>query len=174
IPHAGCVTLDPVQALAYARTRKLQYFEDGAWHFDGTGDLGRISRQQDFMRRAIARAIEKGIRNPITLNSLIDVGIGNVTIDTGLSADDIFALGRRFRSFNPDSLQTMSLDVVDDVVNGAAILRLQDTEANQRRIDLFKGIGGGEDADQAASVRVAVDNGTGTTGEATEAADALA
>jgi polyisoprenyl-teichoic acid--peptidoglycan teichoic acid transferase len=174
IPRAGCVTLDPVQALAYARTRKLQYFEDGAWHFDGTGDLGRISRQQDFMRRAIARAIEKGIRNPITLNSLIDVGIGNVTIDTALSADDMFALGRRFRSFNPASLQTMSLDVLNDVVNGAAVLRLQDTEANQRRIDLFKGIGGGEGADQAASVRVAVDNGTGTTGEATEVADALA
>jgi polyisoprenyl-teichoic acid--peptidoglycan teichoic acid transferase len=173
VPHAGCVSLDPTQALAYARSRSLQYYEDGGWHVDGTGDLGRISRQQEFIRRAMQRAIEKGIRNPITLNSLVDVGIGNVTVDTELSADDIFALGRRFRSFNPESLQTMSLDVYDDVVNGQQILRLQDTEANQRRIDIFKGVGG-QGSDQATSVRVAVNNGTGTTGQATEVAEGFA
>ncbi len=66
----------------------------------------------------------------------------------------------------------MSLDVYDDVVNGAAILRLQDTEANQERLDIFKGLGEGAGG-QAGTVRVAINNGTGDTGQATEVAEGL-
>ncbi|MET1050054.1 MAG: LCP family protein, partial [Acidimicrobiales bacterium] len=146
IPHPGCVTLDPEQALAFARSRHLEYSEDGGatYAVDGTGDLGRISRQQAFLRRAIQRAIDKGVRNPITLNSLVDVGIGAVgALDTELSADDLITLGTAFRNFQPDELQTMTLDVYDDVVNGLSVLRLQDTEANQERLDIFKGLGSG-------------------------------
>jgi len=43
IPDAGCVTLDPVQALAYARSRAFEVRRDGHWEVDGSGDLGRIS-----------------------------------------------------------------------------------------------------------------------------------
>ncbi|HYF47117.1 MAG TPA: LCP family protein, partial [Acidimicrobiales bacterium] len=83
IPNAGCVTLGRDQALAFTRSRHLEYYEDGEWHVDGTGDLGRITRQQAFIRRAIQRAIDKGARNPITLNSLVNVGIDTVSaIDT--------------------------------------------------------------------------------------------
>jgi LCP family protein required for cell wall assembly len=176
IPHAGCVTLDPVQALAFARSRHLEYSEDGGatYAVDGTGDLGRISRQQAFLRRAIQRAIDKGVRNPITLNSLVNVGVDAVgALDTELTADDLITLGTAFRSFQPDQLQTMTLDVSDDFVNGQSILRLQDTEANQARIDIFKGLGGGAGG-EAGSVRVAINNGTGAVGQATEVADRLA
>ena len=66
----------------------------------------------------------------------------------------------------------MSLDVYDDNVNGAAILRLQDTEANQERIDIFKGLGDGARG-ESGSVRVAINNGTGASGQATEVAAGL-
>ena len=176
IPSAGCVTLDPNQALAFSRSRHLEYYEDGSWHTDGTGDLGRISRQQAFVRQSIQRAIDKGVRNPITLNSLVNVGIDTVTqIDNQLTPDDLITLGRAFDTFEPDDLQTMSLDVYDDSVNGASILRLQDTEANQERFDIFKGVGqAGTGSTPAASVRVAINNGTGATGQATEVAEAFA
>ena len=176
IPHPGCVTLDPEQALAFARSRHLEYSEDGGatYAVDGTGDLGRISRQQAFLRRAIQRAIDKGVRNPITLNSLVDVGIGAVgALDSELSADDLITLGTAFRSFQPDELQTMTLDVYDDVVNGLSVLRLQDTESNQERLDIFKGLGSGA-VGESGSVRVAINNGTGATGQATAVADSLA
>jgi LCP family protein required for cell wall assembly len=176
IPNAGCVTLDPDQALAFSRSRHLEYYEDGSWHVDGTGDLGRISRQQAFIRQSIQRAIDKGVRNPITLNSLVNVGIDTVTaLDSQLTADDLITLGRAFDSFEADDLQTMSLDVYDDNVNGASVLRLQDTEENQQRLDIFKGVGDpATGASPTNSVRVAINNGTGATGQATEVADEFA
>ena len=72
LPTAGCQMLDESQALAYARSRHLQWQDaDGDWHYDGTGDLGRIKRQQDFVRRTISQAIAKGARNPATLARLV-------------------------------------------------------------------------------------------------------
>jgi LCP family protein required for cell wall assembly len=176
IPNAGCVTLDPDQALAFSRSRHLEYYEDGSWHVDGTGDLGRISRQQAFVRHAIQRAIDKGVRNPIQLNTLVNVGIDTVTaVDSELTPDDLLTLGRAFNTFEPDDLQTMTLDVYDDSINGASILRLQDTEANQERFDIFKGVGDpATGASPTNSVRVAINNGTGASGQATDVADAFA
>lgn len=176
ITNAGCVTLDADQALAFSRSRHLEYYEDGGWYVDGTGDLGRISRQQAFIRRSIQRAIDKGIRNPIQLNTLVNVGLDTVSaVDTRLTPDDLITLGRAFSTFEADDLQTMTLDVYDDSINGASILRLQDTEANQQRLDIFKGVGeAATGSSPATSVRVAVNNGTGSTGEATEVADGFA
>ena len=76
IPYAGCWTLDGTQALAFARARKdYQVFRDGEWQLDPSGDLGRINRQQYFLRVALKRAISKGIRNPATLRRLVDIGV---------------------------------------------------------------------------------------------------
>lgn len=167
----GCVTLEPDQALAYARSRAFEYQDETGWHTDGTGDLGRISRQQDFIRRAIQRAVVKGIRNPVTLNQLIDVGIGNVTVDDTLTAQDIFTLGKRFRTFEPTALETHSLDVYDDLINGAQVLRMADDETNQATLDIFRGVA--VNAEDPASVQVEVLNGSGTSGQADTVNDDL-
>jgi LCP family protein required for cell wall assembly len=173
IPNTGCVTLDSDQALAFSRSRHLEYFEDGSWHADLANDLGRISRQQAFIRASIQRAIDKGIRNPITLNSLVNVGIDTVTaVDTELTPDDLIDLGTAFRSFAPEDLRTMTLDVYDDTINGAEVLRMQDTQANQDRLDIFKDLG--DDDSEAGSVRIAINNGSGTANQATDVADAFA
>lgn len=161
---AGCVTLEPDQALAYARSRSFEYQDETGWHTDGTGDLGRISRQQDFIRRAIQRAVVKGIRNPVTLNQLIDVGVGNVTVDDTLTAQDVFTLGKRFRTFEPTALETHSLEVFDDLINGAQVLRMSDTDENQAVLDIFRGVA--INAEDPASVQVEVLNGSGTSGQA--------
>ncbi|HEY8058877.1 MAG TPA: LytR C-terminal domain-containing protein, partial [Acidimicrobiales bacterium] len=95
-----------------------------------------------------------------------------VQIDSDLAVGDFVQLGRKFRSFNDDTLQTLTLDVSDDNVNGSSILRLQDTAANERRIGIFRGQGGAG-ADQAPTISVVVHNGTGTDGQAGEAADGL-
>ena len=102
------------------------------------------------------------------------MGIDTVTaVDTELTPDDLIDVGTAFRSFSPEDLRTMTLDVYDDNINGAAILRLQDTEANQERLDLFKGLGEGSGG-EAGAVRVAVNNGTGVSGQATVVADEFA
>ena len=54
ITEAGCTTLDGEQALGFARARHLEYKDaKGKWKTDPTGDLGRITRQQIFMRKVI-------------------------------------------------------------------------------------------------------------------------
>ena len=49
------------------------------------GDLGRIQRQQDFVRRVLKKANEKarGL-NALAISRLVDSGIKNVQIDKGL------------------------------------------------------------------------------------------
>ena len=157
VPEAGCVTLDPVQALAFARSRTYEVRRDGRWEVDGSGDLGRISRQQDFIRRALHRAFQRGARNPAVLADLVQVGTEAVTIDGTLTPAALLELGQRFRSFDPETLVTYGLPVFDDVRGGAEVLRL-DTVTAQPVLDVFRG----EDPNRVApdNTVVQVRNGT--------------
>ncbi|HET6949966.1 MAG TPA: LCP family protein [Acidimicrobiales bacterium] len=167
----GCRKLDPTEALAYVRSRHYEEFIDGRWVEDPRSDLGRIARQQDFIRRALRRAIDRGARNPGTLDQLIDVGLSGITVDGGLTAGDIFDLGTRFRSFDPDSLLTYSVSGTPGVVNGAQILRLIEGPETEATLAIFRG-GTGTDL-VPASVRLTVRNGTGTSRQGADATAAL-
>src|SRR3546814_18364769 len=123
----------PTRTPSALRSRQYEQYVDGRWRTDPTADLGRISRQQDFIVRSLRRAVSKGIRNPVTLDNLIDVALDTVTVDDVLTADDIAHLGVRFRSFDPNSLALHSLAVEDDVVGGALVLRLR-ARSEERRV----------------------------------------
>src|SRR5215207_9744647 len=67
VPTTGCFTFDGDHALAYVRSRHYEYEDppgSGNWQGDITSDLGRISRQQDFIRRVLARVLAQGALNP--------------------------------------------------------------------------------------------------------------
>ena len=51
---------------------------------DQTADLGRITRQQIFIRRAVSKAVSKGLTNPVVLNDLVSAGVDNVRLDGNL------------------------------------------------------------------------------------------
>lgn len=128
--HPGCVTLDGRSALAFARARHLQYWEDGGFEYDGTGDLGRISRQQVFVRRVLDRASDRGFGNPITMKRLIEVGVDNVTLDGGLSVGTLIGIGERFADFDSDDLQTFTVPATPFTTDGgAAVLDMDRTAA---------------------------------------------
>lgn len=56
-PKTGCVNLDPAPALAYVRSRFMQWYRNGRWQYvDTIPDIGRISRQQDYFRRLMQKA----------------------------------------------------------------------------------------------------------------------
>jgi LCP family protein required for cell wall assembly len=170
IQETGCVNLDGSDALAYVRSRHYQTFEDGRWRSDPSSDLGRISRQQDFIVRALRRAVDQGVRNPVTLDRVVNAALGAVTLDDLLTADDIIDLGRVFRSFDPNDLDLHSLPVVNGTAGGASILRLLDEPA-QPTLDLFRGT---DVADLGpGDVRVQVLNGSGVTGQAGATGSAL-
>lgn len=170
----GCVTMDGYQALAFARGRHLQYrdLDSGEWETDPSGDLGRIARQQFFLRRALDRVLDL---NPttdlLTFNRLLGVAVDSVAVDAGLSNDDIRELADRFSNFDPESIVNYSLPVVEDS-DGAlgSVLLLEEREA-QPTLNVFRGLP--PDAVSPGDVLVEVQNGSGVENQATDTAAAL-
>ncbi|MGD9795075.1 MAG: LCP family protein [Acidimicrobiia bacterium] len=136
ISQPGCATLNGVQALAYARSRHLQWNDGKKWRTDGTGDLGRISRQQDFIRRAMKRAVEQVSGNPLGVAPMVDAATGNVTVDNNLSNGDLLSLARRFASIGASGLTTYTFPASPKTVSGAAVL-IPDTAAAAPILSLF-------------------------------------
>jgi len=175
IKAAGCAHLDGFQALAWARSRHFEELEGGRWQSDPTGDLGRIQRQQDFIRRMLKKAL--ATRNPIKVNQLIGIGIKNVSIDQQMSSGDILRLAGKFHSLNPDTVDMATLPTTPFTtrIGGltADVLRLKQPDA-QTFIDRVNGIEQPPPAEvKPEGVRVRVLNGTGAAGLAAQVSVAL-
>ncbi|MFN0025836.1 MAG: LCP family protein [Acidimicrobiales bacterium] len=172
IPEPGCVTLRGAQALAYARSRHYERYdaEEEAWVPEAASDLGRIVRQQQFIRDALGRAVAKGARNPFTLNRLVDAGLDSVQLDDGLRAEQLVGLAMQFRSFDPNTLESYELNVSFGWEGEVSVLRLR-PEA-EAVLAVFRGdaVVGPDPAD----VGVRVLNGTGRPDEGADTGDALA
>jgi len=171
----ACVTLDGQQALDYARSRYFQYQDrPGHWKSDGAVDYGRISRQQDFIRRVIRRARQQGLRNPVKLAGFIDVGVQNITLDSGTKVGDMVALGKVFRNFDPQNLRTYSLPTIEATHSGSDALDLDIRKASGV-LDLFRPPGSGAAGEvDPSTVSVRVLNGTDTPNQASSTSGALA
>lgn len=178
IAQPGCVQLDGDIALAFVRSRNYEVQDGGKWRKDPTADLGRIERQQSFIRHVIGRASQVG-RNPVRLNSIINSAVPNLKIDGAFSTRDMLRLAKRFRSLAPEAVEMFQLPTFGKREGGAAVLKLKQPDAGQL-IDRFVG----KDEPGAAgsapppkvlpgTVRVRVLNGTGEAGQAGSAAAAL-
>ena len=183
IQEAGCHVLNGGQALAFARSRHLEVIVDGRWETDPTSDLGRISRQQLFLRRSMDRAAGLGLNDAGKLNKLLGIATDNVSFDKGLSITDVAALIRKFASFAGEDMQTFSLPTTPfTTAEGAQVLQLNVEEA-QPTLDIFRGLGAEQVAAAAAKdapsvsspgeVTITVLNGSGTAGQASEVAKGL-
>lgn len=173
----GCVRFDGNMALAWVRSRNYEYFESGRWRTDPTSDFGRIQRQQDFIRRSMKRALQKGARNPVVLQKLVNTGVKNVKIDRGFSPNEMLDLAKRFKSLEPGAVETYTLPTDRQFVGGADVQVLRESEA-KAALDKFLGVG--LDVVNApppkvapSEVQIRVLNGSGKGGQASEASSAL-
>ncbi|MDE0115434.1 MAG: LCP family protein [bacterium] len=164
IEQAGVMALDPDAALAYVRTRRPLTLVEGGnpaddddWVRLGVwNDLERNQRQQDFMVATLKRAVEKGIRNPLTLrrvaNELLDGDSPSITLDDRITVGQLVDLGDEFRSFRVDQIERYKLPVTDATIDGKQVLLLA-VEQAQPVLEIFR-------AGTLAGVRVRVLNGT--------------
>jgi LCP family protein required for cell wall assembly len=184
IRKKGCYNLDPVQALAFARSRHLMYSNGVKWVSDPTADMGRITRQQVFLRHALAKIGTLGLADVNTMRRLIDVGIDNVKVDDELGVSQMLALGKKFAKFNAETLATHRLPTVGRDIDGKSVLEMDDSAATSV-LDIFRGktepAETGASGDSAptttianSSVTVEVLNGVGTAGLAKRVGDGLA
>jgi LCP family protein required for cell wall assembly len=101
----GCELMDGSTSLSYTRSRELQFFSlsQKKWmSADGSGDIGRINRQQQFIRELAGIAVQRSLEDPITANDVVNSVLSNLTIDQSLSKDDILTLIDAFRTVNPN------------------------------------------------------------------------
>lgn len=170
VPDLGCTVLDGQQALAFVRSRELQYMTpDGRWSVpDPTADLGRIDRQQVFIRRALAKALGQVTSNPARIPGLIDLGIDAVAVDDKMSIRDLIDLAKQFRDFDPNSLRSYPLPTVEQ---GDGATLAVDPEAAEPVLDYFRGADLEEVTPGLVNVRVL--NGTQVQGQAADVSGAF-
>jgi LCP family protein required for cell wall assembly len=134
--NPGCQVLDGVMALAYARSRHYVEWDGTEWREDPRADLGRIERQQHFIRSAVEGTLHDMASSPFTAGDTISAVADSVRIDGGL---DPVEAGKALRQAAERGLRTYSLPVVNDTVGDAAVLRLGD--GADALLDYFRGLG---------------------------------
>jgi LCP family protein required for cell wall assembly len=179
VPVAGCHHLDGFQSLALVRARHMYYFQGGSWHYDPTGDLGRIKRDHEFLRVLAAEVLHQGLGNPLKLNAIVGNVAPDLEVDRSFSETEMFDLVRAFHGVDPSSIPTSTLPVIiannyrfngtnyGDVVLPAAPFDNQD-------IAQFMGTTVDTNPSLApSSVSVQVLNGSGASGQAAQVSSEL-
>jgi LCP family protein required for cell wall assembly len=100
---AGTHHLDGARALDFVRQR----------HNLPGGDLGRIKRQQAFLKALARQAVDRGtLTNPLKLNAFLEAATKAVSADESLTTSTLRSLALQFRSVRPGDLVFVTAPVV--------------------------------------------------------------
>jgi LCP family protein required for cell wall assembly len=139
----GCVELRGSQALAYVRSRSGYKFFDETkqkWVGDPTGDIGRINRQQDFLRRSMQRALDRGTTNPATANALLNVALQRVITDDRITPRDLLQLAQAMRNLDTTGVNSYTVEWSMRRIGGESVLiPVLETESMQVILSVFRG-----------------------------------
>jgi LCP family protein required for cell wall assembly len=132
VEQAGPVELDGREALAYVRSRNYTEIINGEQVTDATADLGRVVRQQQFLREVMSAAGDS--RNPITLMRIGSAVSGGLRIDDDMSLFDALHLTWDLRGLDPEPVELPTIP--DRTPGGAAVLLLGD--GSDAALDRFR------------------------------------
>jgi LCP family protein required for cell wall assembly len=144
VPTTGCYTFDGDHALAYVRSRKYEYEDppgSGNWEDDESSDLGRISRQQDFLRRTLQSVLSKGLLNPSVARGLIGAATsGEVVTSSELTLAKLMEFAGVLRDVEPEAIPSYQIEAVGRTIGGAAVLEPRiDGDNMQAVLAMFRG-----------------------------------
>lgn len=138
ISEPGCFKFNGDTALAYVRSRHLQYQnESGTWKSEGTSDIGRIKRQQDFMQRLVGRVRSKGVLNIGLVTKLVNSFLNRVVVDSELTARDVLQLAGALTNFDPATTRSF---IVEGVITNKGSQSVVDPRLNSSRMRTVLGI----------------------------------
>jgi LCP family protein required for cell wall assembly len=149
----GCYALDGGRALQYVRSRTMQIADPNGpivdpdtgdrWRLlDVRADLDRIPRQQAFIRKLAAVAIDKSLSDPFTALEIADNVLGDIKADQTLSRGDVNSLIDAFRTVDindSSAIQFETIPTAPDPNNPNATLVLGD--GAQAMIDRLRTFG---------------------------------
>ena len=125
IGATGCVNLDGDDALAYVRSRYLEYENpagSGDWVIDPTSDYGRIRRQQDFLRRTLSKTVAGGLSQPSVAAALIESNRDYVVTDDDLSITAMLEFANVLRRIDIGAIGSYQITAAGRSVGGQAVL----------------------------------------------------
>jgi LCP family protein required for cell wall assembly len=106
---AGTHHLDGARALDFVRQR----------HNLPGGDLGRIKRQQAFLKALAGQVVERGtLANPLKLNAFLDAATKAVSVDESLTISRLRSLALRFRWVRPGDVVFVTAPVAGTGTEG--------------------------------------------------------
>ncbi|MFF3816931.1 LCP family protein [Streptomyces bluensis] len=173
--EAGCQTVRDEKALGYVRAR----YSVG----DGS-DLGRIGRQQEFMK-ALAEKAQSKLTSPGALYGFLESATKSLTTDEDLAGiKPLYALASELQGIPNDRLTFLTVpnypreaDVATDRANVVwqypQAADLFTSLAKDREVDKEKLTADAKNPVYASSVHIQVLNGTGVTGRAAAVAERL-
>jgi LCP family protein required for cell wall assembly len=143
VPTRGCFNLTGEHALAYVRSRHYEYEDppgSGNWKEDPTSDLGRISRQQDFLRRTLSSVLAEGPLNPRIARALIKSATEYLVTDSGLSPAKLLEFAGVLNDVEPAAIVSYQIESTPRDVNGDEVLEpLTEGENMQEVLAMFRG-----------------------------------
>lgn len=143
ITTSGCSTLNGDDALAYVRSRKLEFERPSGsdnWVIDASSDWGRIARQQDFIKRTLATVVNSGLTSPSVAGALIETNADQVVTDSNLSVSTMLGFANILRSVDTSNARSYQIDAAGRIVGGQSVLipTLQNS-AMRSILDIFQG-----------------------------------
>jgi LCP family protein required for cell wall assembly len=169
--NAGCYHLDGYDALQWVRARHIEFLdpETGKMVADPRADIGRIARQQDFIRRLAGLAVRKSLENPLTADRIATDVVRHLKVDQGLSKDDIFALIDAFRTINPDDTSALDFETFQGrlgTAGGGQSVLFPEMDKMKPLLDRLKSFDGSATSTPSSTAAIAPD-GVGSSGSTT-------
>lgn len=180
VAKAGCYQLNGADALAWVRARHLRFLDPqtGRLEEDARADIGRIERQQEFIRRLVGTVVERTLDNPLEARDIADAVVPYLRVDDSFDTRDALDLVAAFRSVRADdtsALEFVTFPFTDGTQAGQSVL-LPDREAAAPLLERIRRFGApaARRPVEPSEVRVRVLNASGREGLALRTADALA
>lgn len=180
ITTPGCHLLNGFQSLALVRARHMSYWVNGVEQYDGTGDLGRIVRDHEFLRILAASVAARGLGNLRVDNDLLSEILPDLTVDSTFTLGSMASLVLDYHSINPMKAPETTVpnielhtDYMYEGYDYGSVV-FPSYPQDQKAIDAWLGLSSPPGANVApGSFTLAVDDGTGSPSATTATAAKL-
>ena len=163
---AGSQTLDGDMALAYARSRKYQEYQNGNWVSVNASDIGRTERQQE-----VIRAILSELKSPASITeagSIASAMAEHMTIDSNLADSSVAGLAWGFKGILVGGIDAATLPTDGANIDGKSVVVIREPDAGAMLANFRAGAPLAEQ-----QLRLQVLNGNGVIGAAREMSQTL-